>query len=53
MVVGQLREASHLFSKCQTRFADLSEALEVDNPFPGTCHPETSSPGAEAVLRNL
>ncbi len=34
-------------------FADLAEALEVDNPFPGTCHPFTSAPGPDAVLRNL
>jgi hypothetical protein len=34
-------------------FADLASALEVDTPFPGQCHPATSSPGPEALLRNL
>ncbi|HEX5752553.1 MAG TPA: hypothetical protein VFZ09_40485 [Archangium sp.] len=49
---GALSQESHA-RLARSLFADLSEALEVDNPFPGTCHPETSSPGAEAVLRNL
>jgi hypothetical protein len=34
-------------------FADLALALDVENPFPGTCHPLTSQPGRDAVLRNL
>jgi hypothetical protein len=34
-------------------FADLALSLEVENPFPGTCHPLTSQPGRDAVLRNL
>lgn len=34
-------------------FTDLADALGVDNPFPGPCHPLTSRPGINRVLRNL
>lgn len=34
-------------------FADLALALDMENPFPGTCHPLTPEPGRDAVLRNL
>jgi hypothetical protein len=34
-------------------FADLALALDVENPFPGSCHPLTSQPGRDAILRNL
>ena len=37
----------------RSMFADLASALEAENPFPGACHPLTSKPGREAVLRNL
>jgi hypothetical protein len=34
-------------------FSDLADALGVNTPFPGPCHPLTSNPGANRVLRNL
>jgi hypothetical protein len=49
---GALSQEAHA-RLARSLFTDLAEALEVDNPLPGTCHPETSNPGPEAVLRNL
>ncbi|WP_164001061.1 hypothetical protein [Pyxidicoccus caerfyrddinensis] len=34
-------------------FSDLADALGVDNPCPGPCHPLTASRRADRVLRNL
>jgi hypothetical protein len=34
-------------------FADLADALGVNNPVPGPCHPLTASQRADRVLRNL
>lgn len=49
---GALAHETHA-RLARSLFADLSAALEVDNPLPGLCHPETSRPGAKALLRNL
>ncbi|MCK8499270.1 hypothetical protein [Myxococcus fulvus] len=40
-------------SLARSLFADLADALDVDNPFPGPCHPLTSRPDIHRVLRNL
>ena len=49
---GALSQETHA-RLARSLFADLAAALEVDTPFPGKCHPETSNPGPNAVLRNL
>jgi hypothetical protein len=49
---GALSQETHA-RLARSLFADLAAALEVDTPFPGRCHPETSTPGPNAVLRNL
>ncbi|MFL5358570.1 hypothetical protein [Archangium sp.] len=49
---GALSEEAHA-RLARSLFADLAAALEVDNPFPGTCHAATSAHGSGAVLRNL